>query len=1291
MDEYRKFILQFRCKPGEVYSHTSIDEPKGSFKINSASDIDKFYEIYNSAMIQGVHLHMTEKPIEPSPLRVDLDFRFPIEHREDTNIFVRKYTKEDIDKIVNYYYKAILPFIDVKASREILKNNSIKEESLLFAYVMEKSKPVEYRGKLKDGIHIVFPYIVLSHTMQNLIRNKIIENGNDIFSGIPVINPHDDIIDKAIIDKNNWQMYGSRKPDCEPYRVTYKYDYNFEENKGVVVSSRASASEELTYPRLFSMRDKVNMGSVIYEEKQSELDEYVRLILPSIDERRKSKIHKQIFGKCDNKSRNLASDDDYNFARQIVVECLNNKRAENYEEWIKLGWTLRNIDYRLLDTWIEFSRLGSKYVEGECQNMWNKMKSDTLGIGTLRWWARNDNPKQYDTILRTNVEILIDKSISSDGAHYDVATVVHAIYKDKYRFTTRDTWYMYMDNRHKWVRTREGLKLRLLLSNDICARYLRRATYWTDKTRGVLDEKEREKYEGNCKKLMQISIRLKTAGYKDSVMKECKALFTDENFEETLDSHPHLIGFENGVYDLRMSEFREGLPDDYISFTTGRNYIDYDPESVDAKEIDAYLSQVFTNPSIKKYMKDLLTCIIDGGIRQEKFYIFTGQGCHAKDTEILMYDGTKKLVQDITESDILMGDDSKPRKVLKLFRGKSKMYRIIPKKGESFTVNEDHKLSLKVTLSSCPRITTTTKEYRVKWCEKIFYTIEDGSIVSPKEKCFKTKEEGNKYIEELNKRDNVLKMNDVIDVQVKNYINFNMKNLNLYLFRVPIEYPEQTIDIDPYILGCWLGDGHSRGTRITTMDPEIVDYFKNNMPENHDFHIVYSRDNGKAKTYNITYTGKKRRYISDNEVLNGLRKYKLIENKHIPIEYKVNSREVRLKLLAGIIDTDGTYQKHTKQYTVSQKNEKFTNDIVDLVRSLGFACYKKQFQGKCHNNGVIGTYYRVNIVGKGTDEIPCLLPRKQAEKRVKQKNVLLNNFKIENVPDDNYYGFEVSDNHRYIMGDYHVTANSNSKSAILNLIQKAIGDYYCILPMSLLTQKRAAANAAQSELERTKGRRLAVMQEPGNEEKINIGLMKELSGGDRIMARGLFKEPIEFRPQFKMVMTCNELPEVPSDDGGTWRRIRVVEYTSKFVDCPNPENPKEFPLDPELLDKFDKWADTVISMLIHNHRSLDLKNIPEPYEVRMATEDYKKNNDIIGQYVTDRLEKDPNAKKRMQLNAIFTNFKSWAVEVVPKGKKVPDRTQLKIYLEKIFGIYATSGWKGMKYKTAVEEVDSDVE
>mgnify|MGYP000344812135 FL=1 len=70
-------------------------------------------------------------------------------------------------------------------------------------------------------------------------------------------------------------------------------------------------------------------------------------------------------------------------------------------------------------------------------------------------------------------------------------------------------------------------------------------------------------------------------------------------------------------------------------------------------------------------------------------------GCHAKDTEILMYDGTIKKVQDITVKDILMGDDSTPRKILKLVRGKDNMYEINNKKGESYIVNGDHILCLK--------------------------------------------------------------------------------------------------------------------------------------------------------------------------------------------------------------------------------------------------------------------------------------------------------------------------------------------------------------------------------------------------------------------------------------------------------------------------------------------------------------------------------------------------------------------------------------------------------------------
>ena len=258
---------------------------------------------------------------------------------------------------------------------------------------------------------------------------------------------------------------------------------------------------------------------------------------------------------------------------------------------------------------------------------------------------------------------------------------------------------------------------------------------------------------------------------------------------------------------------------------------------------------------------------------------------------------------------------------------------------------------------------------------------------------------------------------------------------------------------------------------------------------------------------------------------------------------------------------------------------------------------------------------------------------------------------------------------------------SNGKSRLLDLVQKTIGDYYCILPIALLTQKRAASNSAQSELERTKGRRFAVMQEPSEQDKINIGFMKELSGNDRILTRGLYKEPFEFKPQFKMILTCNELPEVPSDDGGTWRRIRVIEFTSKF--CEKPTKPNEFAMDLELTDKFERWTEAFMSMLIERHKHINPNAIPEPMEVRIATESYKNNNDIIGQFISDRIEIDKNSPDdRIGIANIYNEFRVWACEFVPKNKKRPDRNQIKAYFEKMLGAYPVDnkGWKGLRFK-----------
>ena len=134
---------------------------------------------------------------------------------------------------------------------------------------------------------------------------------------------------------------------------------------------------------------------------------------------------------------------------------------------------------------------------------------------------------------------------------------------------------------------------------------------------------------------------------------------------------------------------------------------------------------------------------------------------------------------------------------------------------------------------------------------------------------------------------------------------------------------------------------------------------------------------------------------------------------------------------------------------------------------------------------------------------------------------------------------------------------ANGKSLAIQIFQEALGDYSTNISITLLTNKRASSNAASPELARCKGIRFVVFQEPENDDKIHVGHMKELTGGDKISARRLYKEPVDFYPQFKTLLTCNKLPFIPFNDGGTWRRLKVVPFEIEFVENPKLPNQKK--------------------------------------------------------------------------------------------------------------------------------------
>jgi len=393
--------------------------------------------------------------------------------------------------------------------------------------------------------------------------------------------------------------------------------------------------------------------------------------------------------------------------------------------------------------------------------------------------------------------------------------------------------------------------------------------------------------------------------------------------------------------------------------------------------------------------------------------LFHGLGsgkCHKKGTPIMMSDGTIKLIEDINVGELLMGDDSKPRTVLSLARGIDKMYDVIPVKGEKYTVNSEHILCLRV--SGFPKISSNNHtSYNVQWVEdnKFMSKIFTFNEINNNQVEMKIAAESffNSILENPNTNDNV------IEIAIKDYLNLSNKKKELLKgYKVPVEFPEKELPIDPYMIGYWLGDRTSIESSFTTQDSTVLYYFNKNVNK-YNLLLKYRSE----YIYDITGNDKK-----NNNFYNSLKNLNLINNKHIPMIYKCNSRENQLKLLAGLLDSAGCLSNNGFEFT--QKNETLLNDVIYLARSLGFSCYKSTKKISSTYKGEKNEEFRININGNGIEEIPTLIPRKQAFPRKQMKDVLVTGIKVEYVNEDDYYGFTLDGNCRYVMGDFTVTHNT---------------------------------------------------------------------------------------------------------------------------------------------------------------------------------------------------------------------------------------------------------------------------
>ena len=620
--------------------HTHIiyaPSPGKSYTIPNDKNEELYKLLNNSLFVKNDKISIVEKIQDISRLVIDLDFKYKDKQR------TRQYNENILNEIIKNFFSNIDTLYELSEEQKV-------------CWVMEKENICDapQQGyKSKDGIHFLFPYIIAEKKTYRKLRELIIETDYKcIFEKekkVPPSNTMEEIVDDSIYKGGNWFIYGSGKPKED---MRYKLTFIKKQSSDTLINLPIDMyiDNPLEIIKNNSVTNHTDINVVYTERLQKKLKTKKLKNSNSMESVESIEIHPAVLS--------TTQKHDLDMAKKLTM-ILSSVRASNYTEWMEVGYCLHGVSRDLFQTWNAFSKKWEMWSDStECEKKWESMHRNNTKqytIASLHFWAKQDDPDKYKNILMNSLEKLVEISIRGDkstGPHADVANVIYHYFKDCFVCANikENSWYYFNELiGGRWELTEQGHKLRSRLSNEIVDLYM----FYCNKYQQMAHlEEEGSEFQNiynnrvaNCSKVI---IKLKDSGYKDKIMKECREYFYDNKFTEKLDDKKHLIGFENGVYDLNKSVFRGGLPSDYVSLSTQLTLpipkcmipVKIDEILEIIKEIDHYeelmfglndfLKKVFPNPDVREYTLRFLSSCLSGEVREEKFYFWTGSGGNGK-------------------------------------------------------------------------------------------------------------------------------------------------------------------------------------------------------------------------------------------------------------------------------------------------------------------------------------------------------------------------------------------------------------------------------------------------------------------------------------------------------------------------------------------------------------------------------------------------------------------------------------------------------------------------------------
>ena len=649
---FDKLLYDNRWKKEGPFTHTRIgDKNKGGDIYGGTWNIPddlmpQFWNLYHKKVFENGEIeHLTEAQDKENggPLLVDIDMRF------GKQVHDRIFDLTTVSDIIELYSEGLNELFNFESKVTIP------------IYVFHKDKVVPTDTFTKDGLHLVIG-INMKHIYQEMLRDIIIDKertSNQIFApdGLNCTNSLEDIFDDSITSgRNNWQVWGSRKPGFEAYKLKYVWELIINSDE---IQQEPIDLATINIKKMLPIISAKNKNFIKHPEIKEKHKPKFKNLSEAHENKKKKK--KRINTKLKISNINLANVDinlklpktsqeldniiksvfegidikDY-YLKELhdLVMIMDETYYNPFKKWLEVGWALHNTDDLLFWTWIKFSSKSDKFLWSDIPSLiskWNNEMQDGFTWRSIHYWCKNDFPEKYKEVNDTAIDKAVFATVLTAGADTDIAILAKFLFKGEYSCTSlqHNKWYRF--HGHRWKENDCGVSLRRSLSTTLNKLYVDATLAQKAKCTETMKEEELKKMAI----LNKIAVNLKTACKKNNIMSECREQFYDHGLlAKKLDQNKMLLGFENGIYDFNKKVFRNGEPEDYLSFSTRTNYASYDKNDPKQKavkdEIDDFMLKVFSNKQLRKYMWEHAASALIGVQRNQKFNIYTGCGSNGK-------------------------------------------------------------------------------------------------------------------------------------------------------------------------------------------------------------------------------------------------------------------------------------------------------------------------------------------------------------------------------------------------------------------------------------------------------------------------------------------------------------------------------------------------------------------------------------------------------------------------------------------------------------------------------------